>query len=454
MRAILEDKTIFKIFLSMLTNKTLGDDSAKAVSLGQVKTSARAVQSIPLQNVMTVKQQTPQPQEQRQKTSGRKRAFSSTSVEDNTSTPKSMKMMKSPMPHGTDCVKTPILNGPTFPALGVQGGQSAQISSSSLEINFSVLASVIFYSVLRYVDQWPAVFLKLFAEDSFGPRIWVDDDRCQLFVQNLTMALDSSSNEASVSAEYFVKNFDSFLSGDVPMQNEIDGDGSDSDSGDEEYVLEGAIGGLPLTINKTQPALTLDDSSSSGEELSSNELVISTNEARGHLQDDAESESTTSQGSDDNARDGISPLPSQSSQGQSQEQIQIQPWWKCEKIIKDKVCNRYFGVNRDAAFDMIGSALSARLGEKVKQNSSLLSTLPAFTRIPRVRSLAASQLEKWLQSPALSGLARKLFSTTVGRIENVDPPLPEDISAIQSILSMSLKANQVSNHCTLEESLI
>ena len=103
---------------------------------------------------------------------------------------------------------------------------------------------------------------------------------------------------------------------------------------------------------------------------------------------------------------------------------------------------------------MIGSALSARLGEKVKQNSRLLSTLPAFTRIPRVRSLAASQLEKWLQSPALSGLARKLFSTTVGRIENVDPPLPEDISAIQSILSMSLKANQVSNHCTLEESLI
>ena len=176
----------------MLTNKTLGDDSAKAVSLGQVKTSARAVQSIPLQNVMTVKQQTPQPQEQRQKTSGRKRAFSSTSVEDNTSlTPKSMKMMKSPMPHGIDCIKTPILNGPTLPALGVQGGQSGQISSSSLEINFSVLASVVFYSVLRYMDQWPAVFLKLFAEDSFGPRIWVDDDRCQLFVQNLTMALDS-----------------------------------------------------------------------------------------------------------------------------------------------------------------------------------------------------------------------------------------------------------------------
>jgi hypothetical protein len=262
-------------------------------------------------------------------------------------------------------------------------------------------------------------------------------------VQNLTMALDSSSNEASVGAESFVKNFDSFLSGDVPMQNEINGDGSDSDSdsGDEEYVLEGAAGGLPLTINRIQPAPTLDDSSSSGEELSSNELIISTNGARGPLQDDADSESTTSQGSNDNARNGISPIPSQSSQVPSQEQIQ--PWWKCEKIIKDKVCNRYFGVNRDAAFDMIGSALSARLSEKVKQNSSLLSTLPAFTRIPRVRSLAASQLEKWLQSPALSGLARKLFSTTVARIENVDPPLPEDISAIQSILSMSLKANQV-----------
>jgi len=439
----------------MLTNKTSGEDSARAPPLGQNKTNARAAQSIPLQNVMAVKQQTPQQQEQRLKSSGRKRAFSSTSTDDNTSllSPKSMKMTKSPMQHGTDYIKTPTLNGPTLPALGGPGGQNGQVSSS-LEINFSVLASVVFYSVLRYVDQWPAVFLKLFAEDSFGPRLWVDDDRCQLFVQNLTMALDSSSNTASVGAESFVKNFDSFLTGDVLMQNEINGDGSDSDSGDEEYVLEGATGGLPLTINNIQPAPTLDDSSSSGEELPSNEVVISTIKARGPLQDDAESESrsTTSQGSNDNARNGISPIPSQSSQGQSQEQIQ--PWWKCEKIIKDKVCNRYFGVNKDAAFDLMGSALSTRLGEKVKQNSSLLSTLPDFTRIPRVRSLAASQLEKWLQSPALSGLARKLFSTTVGRIENVDPPLPEDISAIQSILSMSLKANQVSNHCTFEKSLI
>ena len=92
---------------------------------------------------------------------------------------------------------------------------------------------------------------------------------------------------------------------------------------------------------------------------------------------------------------------------------------------------------------MIGSALSSRLGEKVKQNSGLLATLPDFTLVPQVRGLVASQLEKWLQSPALSGLARTLFSKLVKGLENVNPPLPEDVSTIQTILSMTLKANQV-----------
>ena len=52
-------------------------------------------------------------------------------------------------------------------------------------------------------------------------------------------------------------------------------------------------------------------------------------------------------------------------------------------------------------------------------------------------------MEKWLQSPALSGLARKLFSEIVAEMQNIDPPLPEDVSAISSILSMTLKASQV-----------
>jgi integrator complex subunit 1 len=471
MRAILEDKVMFKVFLSMLSSKTSDDSNIRSPSLGQIKTCARPVQSIPLQNVIATKQY-----QQQQQRNGRKRAFSSSSADDSLlMTPnKSMKMTKSPMQHGKDIFKLSALNVPTIPVLGVQG------IPSSPDTNFSVLAAVIFYSVLRYVDQWPSIFLKLFAEDSFGPRIWADDERCQQFVKNLTLTLESSSKltsvDVDVDADSFVSSFDSFIREDVAIQNGIEnGNGSDSDSGDEEFVFEGATGGLPLPNNKlagvpVTNAQTNDDSSSSGEELSSDEIVISVTSSSKNgngeprlktVQDDAESESNVSAiqshplpclDSNDKSQNRFSPIPSQSSQSQiSQENVR--PWWKCESVVTNQVCNRYFGHNKDIAFEMVGVALSLRLGEKVKQNSSLLATLPFFTRIPRVRSLATMQLEKWLQSPALSGLARKLFSTIVGRIENADPPLPEDISAIQSILSMSLKANQVRsfhlNRCVL-----
>jgi len=69
--------------------------------------------------------------------------------------------------------------------------------------------------------------------------------------------------------------------------------------------------------------------------------------------------------------------------------------------------------------------------------------LPSFTAIPAVRRLIADNLERWLQSPALAGLARALFSATVSQMRNVDPPLVEDLRALDSILGMKLKANQV-----------
>jgi integrator complex subunit 1 len=55
-------------------------------------------------------------------------------------------------------------------------------------------------------------------------------------------------------------------------------------------------------------------------------------------------------------------------------------------------------------------------------------------------------LEKWLQSPALSGLARSLFSQTVSLMKNSDPPLTADLDSIDNILSMRLKANQLNAH--------
>ena len=56
-----------------------------------------------------------------------------------------------------------------------------------------------------------------------------------------------------------------------------------------------------------------------------------------------------------------------------------------------------------------------------------------------------SGLERWLQSPALSGLARNLFSLIVKNMKNNYPPLQDDIDTIDSILAMKLKVNQVSS---------
>lgn len=109
----------------------------------------------------------------------------------------------------------------------------------------------------------------------------------------------------------------------------------------------------------------------------------------------------------------------------------------------ERVRQRFFGINLEKAHELITVCFCDRLDVKSKQNSSLLHCLPSFTSIPGVRCLIAANLEKWLQSPALAGLARTLFSSTVNNMKNVDPPLPEDLQAIDSFIGMRLKANQV-----------
>ena len=160
MHALLTDRTLFKIFLSMLSSKCIdaddilsndGDKRGRSASFGHVKINAKPVQSTPLQNMMAKKQT----QQQQQQMSGRKRAMSSSSTEDHTPH-KMMKVMRSPMQQGGEIIKGPIGNGPTMPALG---GQMPM--QSLLGINFSVLAAVIFSSVFQYLEQWPAVFIKL-----------------------------------------------------------------------------------------------------------------------------------------------------------------------------------------------------------------------------------------------------------------------------------------------------
>ena len=108
MHALLTDRTLFKIFLSMLSSKCIdaddilsndGDKRGRSASFGHVKINAKTVQSTPLQNMMAKKQT-----QQQQQMSGRKRAMSSSSTEDHTPH-KMMKVMRSPMQQGGEIIK-------------------------------------------------------------------------------------------------------------------------------------------------------------------------------------------------------------------------------------------------------------------------------------------------------------------------------------------------------------
>mmetsp|Transcript_59446 Transcript_59446/g.145493 ORF Transcript_59446/g.145493 Transcript_59446/m.145493 type:complete len:1801 (-) Transcript_59446:117-5519(-) len=107
--------------------------------------------------------------------------------------------------------------------------------------------------------------------------------------------------------------------------------------------------------------------------------------------------------------------------------------------------NDFFRSNLEYAQSVVAEKLQQRLDVKAKQ-AGLLQCLPTFTSIPSVRRLVTSYLEKWLQSPALAGLSRILFKETVKNMKFVDPPLDDDLAALDNILAMRLKANQLNAH--------
>jgi integrator complex subunit 1 len=207
------------------------------------------------------------------------------------------------------------------------------------------------------------------------------------------------------------------------------GDGSDSGD-EEECVLDSA------QRNKVKLDDGDGDDSSSGEE---DEEVVVTDKSNGKEAMNVVPESEVS---------AVSTSLSTSTNGVDAMQLSpkatnLYPVTQSNLDVT-RVRQRFFDQNLFYAYDLISSSLLDRLDVKSKQNSGLLQSLPAFTPIPGVRFLIASSLEKWLQSPALAGLARFLFSSTVNQMKNVDPPLEEDLKTIDAVLAMKLKANQVS----------
>lgn len=335
------------------------------------------------------------------------------------------------------------------------------------------MAATILFTAFEHVDHWPVLLMKAYAEDCFGPRSWVDESACQLLVENLVLSHggdhatedEEKAADALMVAEFYrlqesqpdgpasnqgspvrqlhrgsTSSFSSQMSLIAPplttrpratsigsvgipkptkaVKSASNGEGHDSDSGDDEEVDIS-----PKVEKKSED----DDSSSSSSGEEDEEVVVPPKSFDG---EDAPRSSPSSK-----ATSNTSPK----NPGQQELTYPIIQ----ENFNLIRIRHRYFGLNLEYAHLAVSDSLSDRLDVKSKQNSGLLQTLPSFTSIPSVRRLITGNLEKWLQSPALSGLARSLFSTTVNTMKNVDPPLLADLEAINNILSMRLKANQV-----------
>ena len=296
--------------------------------------------------------------------------------------------------------------------LGDNKGSKGQLSMQSLP----VYAATILYSVLQHVEHWPVQIMKAFAEDSFGSRNWVDDERCKAFVSNLkqslkTREMNGSSTDVAEEAEAY---WETMME---PPTSSAKSNGSVSSSAKTKS---------PSSKEKrkeTKNSIPGDDDD--GSSSSSGEEEVLEAESQPQLSKKEEENSTLS-------------LPSL---------FHIMP------MTKERVRPRYCMHSLESTYELISDAFQDRLNSKSKQNYRLLQVLPAFLPIPRVRCLASRHLERWLQSPALAGLARTLFAHLVKEVRCIEPPLPDDIEIIDNVLKLNLKTNQVRNfekvHCII-----
>lgn len=364
-------------------------------------------------------------------------------------------------------------------------GKRAPNNATKPQMNIKVVAATILFVAFEPLDHWPVPLVEVYAEDCFGPRTWVDHPGCRLLVQNLSLIHrdDNSCGDIHENpekleadglkvAEFYSNQASrtspvphSARSSPLPPMGDIIGrkrsistgsessrtgrlsptsksislkqakttaksfmrsknDGDESDSGDEEEVA------ITTSLSKVSKG---DDgsSSSSGEDeeicVMNQKTIAAQREMSSNAMDSAADESLNS---------SDPPPPS----------IKLTYPLQQQKLNFSRLRQRYFGQNLELSYLAMSEKLKERLDIKSKQNSGLLHCLPYFISIPSIRTITTANLEKWLQSPALSGLARTLFSKTVNSMKNVDPPLPEDLEALDNILRMRLKANQLNAH--------
>ena len=356
-----------------------------------------------------------------------------------------------------------IQNSPKKTVMSVPIARSADQSPDLPIMPVAILAATVLYSAFQHVDHWPVPLVQAYAEDLFGPRLWVDDDRCSLLVQNLALChtnleeqqesdLDQTVLAQAAQVAHYYENLpleglringhtvspcpnvltsrptnkaarSTSLASTGPLSGALPTD-SDSDSDGEVTCLIEVSSGLLARTGDGKA----DDSSSSSSGMEGAEVV--------------EMSTTIEQGPSGPPPPSRTASLASQSVASTPNPVLAFPGLPAALNLT-RIRKRYFGINLEYAQKAIVTALSERLDIKSKQNSKLLMALPSFVCIPAIRRLTASHLERWLQSPALSGQARALFAATVQNMRNVDPSLPDDIEAIDSIMEMRLKANQL-----------
>lgn len=412
--AIFEDSALFAVFLSMLSSKPKNVTDFSAIPLRKEHTGGFKFKPNTNDQLASMTSTAEVP-------NARKRSLSTSSATSVEQSPKKKLY--------TDSLRDQESSKSSF---------SSEQRMIAADVNFSVLAAITFHAAFVYLEYWPAIFAQLYAEDCFGPRTWVDDKRCEGFVSIISSVINDDAAQDMNDldkANTFHKEFETFLqSANFLLSNSksyerllkaASNDNQyefDSDQHSEEATQKLTTRSMGEIENRNVSNKTDDDSSFSDEEEIEDEGIMSSWDVPMTVKSDKLIYANVNSNTTSN-------------------------WWKMDKVVNFGNSDRYVGANNKKRAQLFMSkALEARLNEKVKQNSSLLTSLKGFLIIPHVRSLVASHLEKWLQSPALSGLARALFVSLVDSIENIDPLLPEDIKALKSVLVMSLKQHQSQIH--------
>jgi len=370
----------------------------------------------------------------------------------------------------------------------VVAARNHNVSNNKPVFDVRVFAATCLYTALRHLDHWPVPLVRAYAEDCFGPRLWVDHPQCAALVSNLALVAshpqrgDDGETAAANGAAAAEPSGDAALVAQAyaKFEAEVDSDMDVDESLGSILVTNDGVGGKPTASaasgSKRHRSLTSSgsfessDASKNGvnrkrkfrnggksgsggedtnEEANSDAARQTTSDNSTSKQDDGGSSSSGEEDEDaivmtKSEEDSSLPRKKTSSKRKSASTdtnalYPLSP----EHFNFSRVRQRFFGKNLEAAHEAIISTLTDRVDLKSKQNSNLLQCLPSFTSIPGVRCQIAANLEKWLQSPALAGLARTLFTSTVNNMKNTDPPLKEDLQAIGSIMTMRLKANQV-----------